>query len=168
MRSIKPAKLDTRLDKIYRGWDGEDLAASCFGMFMIFGTATALLWVVSLWCIFIILPVIVWMIGCILYAKNSVVFYGHTLYEDAIKSYQKLIDQEAKNQAKELLNNVYTHQLSFEKLSKGHGYRADCKDCSDRVKLIDKLYVAQTIPYLDRSDIESVESNLAARKELGL
>lgn len=172
MRVLEPSKLEKyRLAKKLGIDDGEDLIG-CTG-FALAGLAVPVaglaagfsLWFLSLFALTFVPAMLV-----LPYFLNSQFHYSHnsTLYTQAITKYRGLWQEGVKSEANQLLQSIWAHEQALFTINKSHTDKSDCKDCRDRVDLIERLAETQSLPTLDRSDIEAIEARLSVRKELGI
>lgn len=85
-------------------------------------------------------------------------------YAVAVRKYRLIKDPVAREKAQPLMLSIYTHDKSHQALELRHDKY--CKNCEQRLKLLEKLREYDRPVELDNSDLEEVNSFLHAKKEL--
>lgn len=98
------------------------------------------------------------------------------IYQLALEEYKKLYDESVREEASDLLTNVYRHEVALTKIDKQHRinvYRSydhhtytDCDKCNTRIELIRELAETQRIPGTLTDDIDTARHLLEGKKEI--
>lgn len=87
------------------------------------------------------------------------------LYSSALGEFYKIWDHDTKDRARDLLENVWSHERALLKIGQSH-WEADCDSCRRRIELIKRFSDAQSLPGTLTHDIETAEEWLDAKLEI--
>lgn len=102
-----------------------------------------------------------------LYLRHSVTNEGNRLYggseelySEALSAYRLIYDPSTKLDALPLLQRVYDHQCALTDANRSH---KSCADCKERISLITEFGEHQSLPTIDKDDLEAARATLEER-----
>lgn len=133
------------------------------------GALTILL---SIFYVFLALPLLapaVWGIGYFARSMDGGTYsWNRTLYTTAYNQYKLIRDPSDRSDAMMLLQNIWAHEKAVVAGVRLHDNKYACSDCFKRGQLIEEICERQALPGTDNSDIETIQTMLQIRKELGV